>query len=69
MVSYGSRKADFHLHTGALRGCPPLEGVARNGVRAQGETSPSCLEKKRTVFLQVVLPLTGRKTQHPVIFA
>ena len=26
---------------GALRGCPPLEGVATNEVGAQGETSPS----------------------------
>ncbi|MBR4790562.1 MAG: LysR family transcriptional regulator, partial [Treponema sp.] len=29
---------------GALRGYPPLEGVASNSVRAQGETSPSSIK-------------------------
>ena len=42
---------------GALRGIPPLEGVGRNEVRPQGETSPSLYFKRSFSVTLVVYTL------------
>lgn len=42
---------------GALRGIPPLEGVGRNEVRPQGETSPSLYFKRSFSVTLIVYTL------------